>query len=184
MSEFVVLGFDAPDKADAILNRLVQLEKEYLVDLEDAVVAVRDSSGKVRLKQSVSLAAAGAASGGLSGALWGTLVGFLFLNPLAGMVLGGAIGAGSGALAGSMSDYGIDDNLIEKLAEAIPVNSSALFLLIRKIQPEKVLEDFKGEHARVLRTSLSPDQEQRLRHALATEAVSSSGTESPAPATA
>lgn len=169
MSELIVLGFDTADKADAILNRLVQLEKEYLVDLEDAVVAVRDAGGKVRLKQSVNLTAAAAASGGLSGALWGSLVGLLFLNPLAGMVLGGAVGAGSGALAGSAADYGIDDDLIKRLADTIPANSSALFLLIRKVQPEKVLEEFKGEHARILRSSLSPDQEERLRKALAAE---------------
>lgn len=166
MSELVVLGFDNADKADTVLNRLVQLEKEYLIDLEDAVVAVRDESGKVRLKQSVNLTAAGAASGGLSGALWGSLVGLLFLNPLAGLVVGGALGAGSGALAGSMADYGIDDDLIKKLAETIPANSSALFLLIRKVQPEKVLAEFKGEHARILRTSFSPEQEARLRQAL------------------
>lgn len=168
MSELVVLGFNTADKADAVLNRLVQLEKEYLVDLEDAVIAVRDASGKVRLKQSVNLTATGAASGGLSGALWGTLVGLLFLNPLAGMVLGGAFGAGSGALAGSMTDYGIDDDLIKKLADTIPVNSSALFLLLRKVQAEKVLAEFKGEHATILRTSLSPEQEEQLRKALAT----------------
>lgn len=171
MSEFVVLGFDTADKADAVLNRLVQLEKEYLVDLEDAVIAVRDPAGKVRLKQSVNLTAAGAASGGLSGALWGTLVGLLFLNPLAGMVLGGAFGAGSGALAGSMTDYGIDDDLIKKLADTIPINSSALFLLLRKVQPEKVLAEFKGEHATILRSSLSPEQEEQLRKALAAEPV-------------
>jgi len=51
MSELVVLGFDDANKADAILNRLLQLEKEYLIDLEDAVVAVRDSDGKVRLSR-------------------------------------------------------------------------------------------------------------------------------------
>src|ERR1700754_1183544 len=114
MSELVVLGFDTADEADA----------------------VRDASGKVRLKQSVNLTATGAASGGLSGAMWGSLVGLLFLNPLAGLVLGGAIGAGSGALAGSLNDYGIDDGLIKQLADTIPTNSSALFLLIRKAQPE------------------------------------------------
>jgi uncharacterized membrane protein len=169
MSELVVLGFNTADKADAVLNRLVQLEKEYLVDLEDAVIAVRDAQGKVRLKQSVNLTAAGAASGGLSGAIWGSLVGLLFLNPLAGMVVGGAVGAGSGALAGSMTDFGIDDNLIKNLADTIPVDSSALFLLIRKVQPEKVLAEFKGEHATILRTSLSPEQEAKLRTALAEE---------------
>ncbi|CAN7648961.1 DUF1269 domain-containing protein [Rhizobium sp. LjRoot258] len=176
MSEFVVLGFEKADEADAILNRLLTLEKEYLIDLEDAVVAVRDSGGKVRLKQSVNLTTMGATRGGLSGALWGSLVGLLFLNPLAGMVLGGAFGAGSGALAGSITDFGIDDNLIKKLAETIPVDSSALFLLVRKVQPEKVLEEFKGANARILRTSLSPEQETRLRTALSPKASSDAGT--------
>ena len=170
MSELLVLGFDDISKADTVLGRLQQLEKEYLIDLEDAVVAVRDSEGKVRLKQSIQPSAAGVAtSGGLSGAIWGSLVGLLFLNPLAGMVLGGAIGASTGALAGSMTDYGIDDGLIGRMAETIPVNSSALFLLVRKAQPEKVLEEFKGEHARILRSSLSPDQERKLGEAMARE---------------
>lgn len=167
MSELVVLGFDDADKADEILNRLQQLQKEYLIDLEDAVVAVRDRDGKVRLKQSMQPSAAGTATGGgLSGALWGSLVGLLFLNPLAGMVLGGAIGASTGALAGSITDYGIDDDVIKHLAETIPVESSALFLLVRKVQPEKVLEEFKDQHARILRSSLSPDQERKLQAAL------------------
>ncbi|PZM07978.1 DUF1269 domain-containing protein [Rhizobium tubonense] len=169
MPELVVIGFDDTNKADAVLNHLQQLEKEYLIDLEDAVVAIRDNEGKVRLKQSLQLTAVGAASGGLSGAIWGSIVGLLFLNPLAGMVLGGAIGAGTGALAGSMSDYGINDDLIKRLAETIPIDSSALFLLIRKVQTEKVLEEFKGEHARVLRTSLSPHQENKLRELLANQ---------------
>jgi uncharacterized membrane protein len=166
MSELVVLSFDAAEKADAVLSRLSQLGKEYLIDLEDAVVAIRDTDGKVRLKQSFNPTAATAASGGLSGAVWGSLVGLLFLNPLAGMVLGGAIGAGSGALAGSVVDYGIDDGLIKSLAETIPPGSSALFLLIRKVQPEKVLAEFSGYQAKVLRSSLSPEQEQRLQDAL------------------
>jgi uncharacterized membrane protein len=184
MSELIVLGFDETDKADSILNRLSTLEKEYLIDLEDAVVAIRDSTGKVRLKQSVNLTSMGAARGGLSGALWGSLVGLLFLNPLAGMVVGGAFGAGSGALAGSMTDYGIDDDLIKKLADTIPVNTSALFLLIRKVQPEKILEEFKGERARILRTSLSPDQEKRLREALSADGATATPTGSQSPAAA
>lgn len=178
MSELVVLGFDEPEKAEAILVRLQQLQKEYLIDLEDAVVAIRDSDGKVRLKQSIQPSAAGiATSGGLSGAIWGSLVGLLLLNPLAGMVLGGAIGASSGALAGSITDYGINDDLIKKLAETIPVDSSALFLLVRKIQTEKVLEEFKGEHARVLRSSLSPEEERKLLGALTQDKT----VENPAP---
>src|SRR5690349_13631470 len=109
MSELIVIGFDAMDEADKVLLKLNNLKKEYLVDLEDAVVVVRDEAGKVHLKQSLNLTAVGATSGLLSGSLWGGLVGLLFLNPLAGFAIGGLVGAGTGAISGSLADYGIDD---------------------------------------------------------------------------
>ena len=167
MADLIVVGFDQPDEADKVLLQLAQLRREYLIDLEDAVVVVRDESGKLHLKQSFNLAAIGATSGLASGGLWGALLGLLFLNPLAGFVIGGALGAGTGAISGSLMDYGIDDNFIRSLGETIPANSSALFVLVRKAQPEKVLAELSNVKGRVLRTSLSPDQEKRLREALA-----------------
>ena len=166
MSELVVVGFDNPEEADRVLLKLSKLKKEYLIDIEDAVVVVRDEAGKVHLKQSINLISAGATTGFLSGSLWGTLVGLLFLNPIAGFVLGGAFGVGAGALSGSLSDYGINDDFIKSLSETIPVNSSALFILVRKAQPEKVLAELSGVRGKVLRTSLSPDQEKKLQEAL------------------
>lgn len=164
MSEFVVVGFDQPHEADRVLTELARLRREYLIDLEDAVVAIRDPDGQVRIKQSMNLVGIGAAQGGLSGALWGTLVGLLFLNPLIGLAVGGAVGAGT--LTGSMVDYGIDDDLIRQIGDTLQPNTSALFLLIRKVQPEKVLQELSGFKGRVLRSSLSPDQEARLQAAL------------------
>ena len=119
MAEFLVVGFDKEDDADRVLTELNRLQSEYLIDLEDAVIAIRDPEGKVRIKQSVSLTSYGAATGGLRGAMWGTLIGLLFLNPLAGFALGGAVGAGSGALAGNMIDYGINDDLIKSIGETL-----------------------------------------------------------------
>jgi uncharacterized membrane protein len=135
-------------------------------------VAIRQPDGKVQLKQSINLAGAGAASGGLSGAMWGTLIGLLFLNPLAGFAVGGLLGAGTGALSGSLIDYGIDDNFMRSLSENLQPNSSALFILIRKAQPERVLSELSGVRGRVLRTSLSPEQENRIRDALSGATVS------------
>ena len=166
MSELVVVGFDNPEEADRVLLKLSKLKREYLIDIEDAVVVVRDEAGKVHLKQSINLVSAGATTGFLSGSMWGTLVGLLFLNPIAGFVLGGAFGVGAGALSGSLSDYGINDDFIKSLSETIPVNSSALFILVRKAQPEKVLAELSGVRGKVLRTSLSPDQEKKLQEAL------------------
>ncbi len=117
MSELVVVGFDDTQQADRALTELVRLTKEHLIDLEDAVVAIRSPDGTVRIKQSVNLVGIGAAQGGLSGALWGSLVGLLFLNPLLGFAAGAAVAAGSGALAGSLSDYGIDGDLIRSIAK-------------------------------------------------------------------
>ena len=172
MTELVAVAFDSQDEADRALTALTQLEKEYLIDLADAVVVIRGPDKKVRLKQSVNLVGAGAASGGLWGGLWGTLVGILFLNPLAGFVVGGVAGAASGALSGSLVDYGIDDKFIRSLAESLKPNSSALFVLVRKVQPEKVLAEVEKFKGHVLRTSLSPEQEARLAKALSTTQAS------------
>jgi uncharacterized membrane protein len=162
MSDLVVLGFDGLHTADEVLNKLRSLQKEYLIDLEDACVVERDMGGKVHLKQAVSLTKVGAATGGTTGALWGALVGLLFLNPLAGMALGAIAGAGMGALSGSLTDFGIRDDFIKKLGETIPEGSSALFVLFRKVTEDKVLPEIEPFKPRVLKTSLSADAEKRL----------------------
>src|SRR5271166_4191894 len=120
----------------------------------DAVVAVKDEKGKVKLNQAVNLTAAGAVSGGF----WGTLIGLIFLSPL----LGFAIGAASGAL----TDVGINDHFMKELAAAMTPGSSTLFVLVRKATPDKVLEELKGTGGRVLKTSLSHEDETKLQAAL------------------
>lgn len=171
MSELVVVGFDQTDDADRVLTELNKLKREYLIDLADAVVAIRHTDGKVHIKQSISMVGHGASYGAMSGALWGTLIGLLFLNPLAGLAVGSAVGAGTGALSGSLVDYGIDDDFIRELGETLTPNSSALFLLVRKAQPEKVLAELKGFGGRVLRSSLSPEDEAKLQGAIQREQV-------------
>lgn len=166
MPEMIAVAFDNEQEADRVLTELNRLQKEYLIDLVDAVVAVRPREGKVQLKQSINMVGAGAASGALSGGLWGSLIGLLFLNPLAGLAVGGLVGAGAGALSGSLVDYGIDDNFTRSLGENLQPGNSALFVLVRKAQPEKVLSELSRFRGRVLRTSLSPELEARLQAAL------------------
>jgi uncharacterized membrane protein len=185
MAELVVVGFDNIHEADRALNELARLRQEYLIDLEDAVVAIRDPDGKLHLKQSVNLVGAGAASGGLWGAMWGSLVGLLFLNPLLGMAAGAALGAGSGALSGKLADYGINDDFIRSIGQTIQPNTSALFVLVRKVQPEKVLSEISSHfRGRVIRSSLSPEQESRLQDALSGGSVGLPGSVSAANPTA
>src|SRR5919108_6180032 len=166
MSDLIAVSFKGEDTADQVLNKLAALQKEHLIDLEDACVVVRDQNGNVRLKQAMNLVGAGAASGGISGALWGTLIGLLFLNPLAGLLTGAAFGAGAGALSGALSDYGIDDEFIRSLGSTLQPGSSALFVLVRRATMDKVLPELSPFNGTVLRTSLSNEQEARLRQAL------------------
>ena len=169
MSDLIVVGFKGEDTADQVLNKLAALQKEHLIDLDDACVVVRDQSGQVHLKQTLNLVGMGAASGGFSGLMWGTLAGLLLLNPVAGLlagVTGAALGAGAGALAGALQDYGIDDGFMRSLGATIEPGSSALFVLVRRATLDKVLPELRPFGGTVLRTSLSHEQEERLKQAL------------------
>jgi uncharacterized membrane protein len=112
------------------------------------------------------MTALGAARGGGMGALWGTLVGLLFLNPLAGMAIGAVAGASAGALSGSLTDYGINDDFVKRLGETIPVDSSALFILVKSVTEDKVMAEIESYKPRVLKTSLSNEDEAKLKAAL------------------
>jgi uncharacterized membrane protein len=170
MSDLVVLDFDGTGTADEVLTRLRSLQKEHLIDLEDACVVVHSEAGKVQLKQSVNLTQLGFSSGATTGMLIGALAGLLVLNPLAGLVAGGLAGAGFGALSGKMADYGINDQFIKDLGKTIPKGSSALFLLIKRSTPDKVLPEIEPYRPRVLKTSMSNEQEKKLREALSAPA--------------
>jgi uncharacterized membrane protein len=158
MSTLVVVGYDDPYKAEEVRLKLRKLQSEYLLDLEDAVVAVKDSNGKVKLHQALNLTAAGAVSGGF----WGSLIGLLFLNPLIGL----AVGAATGAVSGALTDVGINDDFMKELAATMTAGSSTLFVLVKKATPDKVLEELKGTGGRVLKTSLSHEDEAKLQAAL------------------
>ena len=154
-SNLVVIGFDDEHTAFAMRAELAKMQKEYLIDMEDIVVVTKDEKDKVKLHQAVNLTASGA----VGGTFWGMLIGMLFLNPL----LGAAVGAGAGALSGKLSDIGVDDNFMKQLGETFTPGTSALFVLVRKATPDKVLEGLKGFKGKVIQTSLTKDKEEELR---------------------
>lgn len=159
MSDLIVIVYPTEQKAEEIRQKLVGLQKDYLIELSDAVIAVKRNNGKVKLHQLKHMQAVDAVYGGF----WGLLIGALFLMPL----LGASIGAASGALAGALKDFGIDDAFMKQLSATLQPGNAALFLLIRKMTADKVLEDIKGTGGNVLRTSLDHTKEQALRDALA-----------------
>lgn len=159
MSDLVFIAFENEQKAEEVRDRILGMQREYLIDIGDAVIAVRDDKGRVKLNQLMNTTAAGAASG----ALWGTLIGMLFLMPLA----GAAVGAAGGALGGALTDFGINDEDMKKQAnDALKPGMAGLFLLIRKMTTDKVLEDLKGVGGTVIRTSFDHALEDKLRQSL------------------
>jgi len=158
MADLIMIAYDREETAEAARKRLLELQKEYLIELGDAVVAVRQDDGSVKLNQLINTTAMGAASGGM----WGALIGLLFLNPL----LGAALGAGAGALSGRLTDIGIDDKFIKQAAEALTPGHAALCVLVRKVTADKVLPAMAVFGGTVLRTNLTAEQEAKLQQAL------------------
>lgn len=163
MTDLIAIAYEDEFKAEEVRLTLAKLQREHLVELEDAAIVVKDQQGKVKLKQAINLPATGA----VSGSFWGLLIGVLFLNPLAGV----AVGAASGALAGALQDIGVDDNFMRELGETLQPGSSALFVLVRKVTPDKVLEEIAPYGGKVLRTSLSKDQENQLQEILSNRGI-------------
>jgi uncharacterized membrane protein len=159
MSDLVVIVYPSEEKAEEVRKKLFELQKEYLIQLGDAVIATKSADGQVKLHQTINTTAAGA----VSGSFWGLLIGVLFLNPL----LGAAAGAAGGALGGALTDVGINDPFMKQLAESIKPGDAALFVLIKEMTADKVVAQIKGFGGTVLQTSLDETKEQALRNALA-----------------
>ena len=160
MSNLVAVVFDDEVTAFEMRAALMRMQKEYLIDLEDAVVVTRDQKGKTKLDQAVNLTTAGAVGGGF----WGMLIGLIFLNPL----LGAAIGAGAGALSGRLNDIGLNDKMMKDIGQSFKPGTSGLFVLIRRATVDKVLQglkEFAGK-GKVFQTSLNKDDEAALREAI------------------
>src|SRR5215467_3783739 len=158
MSNLVVVAYPDQYRAAEVLASLRRLNKEYLIDFDDACYVTKDASGKIKLHQNTSLTGAAAAWGGM----WGMLIGLLFFVPFLGL----AIGAGLGALSGKLADYGIDDKFAKQLTDTLKPNSSAIFMLVRKSTPDKVVPELAQYGGTILQTSLPKETEEKLQEAL------------------
>ena len=155
MSDLIVFAFDSEVGASEMRDRLIKLQKQKVISLDDAAVVVRRADGKVKVKQVSSLTGAGA----LGGAFWGMLIGLIFAMPWLGL----AIGALAGGLSGKFADIGVDDKFIHEIGNTIEPGNSALFLLVSEAAQDKLDAELAHFSATVLQTSLSREQEAKLR---------------------
>lgn len=155
MATLTVFKFPEPMGAEQALDKVKSLQKQHLINLQDAaIVTWPQSKDKPETRHLASLAGLGA----LDGAFWGMLFGLIFFVPF----FGAAIGAGIGALAGHFADYGIDEDFIKKVRAQVTQGTSALFLLTSDAVRDKVRDEFKGTNMELIASNLTREQEQEL----------------------
>lgn len=161
MASLTVWKFNAVDGADDALATLEGLQKERLIQINDAaVVRWEEGKKKPKTRQLADMTAAG----GVGGAFWGLLFGLIFFMPLLGL----AVGAATGALAGHFANVGIDEDFIDTVRKNVTPGTSALFLLSSDAVLDRVRAAFPDDlDAELIKTNMSADQEAALREAFA-----------------
>ena len=132
MSDLIAIGYPDEATAEAAADEARQLAKDLIIEPDAIAVIARDKEGKYHVHTSHHLVGAGATWG----MFWGLLFGVLFFVPVAGI----AIGAGLGALMGKVSKSGIDRQFEDQVRGMLTPGTSALFLMVEKVTPDKAIE--------------------------------------------
>lgn len=161
MSDLFVVAFGDELKAEQVRHDLLSLRRGHLIDVEEAVVVIRKDSGNVRMHHSTHFTVPGALGGGFVG----MMVGLMLLNPVL-AAIGGITGTALGAVTGALKELGIDEAFMKELASHLKPGSSALFILAKESQPEKIFEEIKKFNGKILQTKLAHQDETKLEAAL------------------
>jgi uncharacterized membrane protein len=171
MSTLIALTYDDEQTGRTVFEKLAELQKQQLLQLEDAALAIKDQKGKVKVKQTLENQVTGSAA--LWGGFWGLLIGLLFLAP----IFWGLFGALMGFIAGKAGDIGIDNKFIKNVGDSLEPGGAAVFMLVIQATTDKVLDELSQYGGHVFQTSLSKEDEQKLKDALSHEKVKESADE-------
>lgn len=160
MSQLIVFTYENEEKATTVLEKVAELSKEHLIEVQDAAVIVKDANGKVKVRQ--TLEAMVKSTNVVSGGFWGLLIGLIFGGPIF-MAL---LGMGLSAIFGRKLDVGIDNTFIKNVGNDLKPGDSALFLLSEAITIDKVAEQLRDYGGTLYHTSLSKEAEETLAKAL------------------
>jgi uncharacterized membrane protein len=158
VAELIAIGY--PDETTAVqaMDEAERLADELIIQPDALAAIVCNREGKFKVVTNHHQVAGGATWGGF----WGLLFGMLFFVPLFGM----ALGAGFGALMGKLEREGIDREFQEQVRELLKPGTSALFLVVEKVTPDKAVAALSQYGGTVLKSSLSKDTETALQEAL------------------
>jgi uncharacterized membrane protein len=158
MADLIAIGY--PDETTALeaAQTAEQLANELIIQPDAIAAIVRDKEGKLKVTTNHHPVGAGATWG----MFWGFLFGLIFFVPFFGL----AIGAGLGALMGKIEQSGIDKQFIDQVRDMLQPGTSALFLVVEKVTPDKAVAALSKYGGTVLKTSLSDEAQQKLQDAL------------------
>ena len=158
LSELIAIGY--PDEKTALEaeEEAQRLAGELIIQPDAIAAIVRTKDGKYKVTTSHHEVGAGATYG----MLWGLLFGVLFFVPVFGM----AVGAGLGALMGKLERTGIDREFQKQVRDMLQPGTSALFLVVENVTPDKATEALARYGGTVLKSSLSPEAEAQLQEEL------------------
>jgi len=158
MAELIAIGYDDETTAEAAAEEVKRLSEDLAIEPDAVAVIVRDREGGYHVTTNHHAVGAGATWG----MFWGLLFGVLFFVPVFGM----AVGAGLGALMGKIEKTGVDGEFQKQVRDLVQPGSSALFLVVEKVTPDKAVEGLRRYGGTVLKSSLSKDAEHELQDAL------------------
>lgn len=160
MAMLVAIGYPDQGTAEQAVQTVSELESELIIQADQVAAISRDLEGKYHVH--TNHGGAGAGGGAWWGGFWGLLFGLLFFIPFAGL----AIGAGMGALFGHLGKHGIDRAFQEQVRDYVKPGTSALFMVIEQVTPDKAVAALQQYGGTVIKTSLSEEDTQRLQEAL------------------
>jgi len=158
MSTLIAIGYPDETTATAAADEAQRLAKDLIIQPDAIAVIRRDVEGKYHVTTNHHAVGGGATWG----MFWGLLFGMLFFIPVFGM----AIGAGMGALMGKVTKSGIDKQFEEQVREMVQPGTSALFLIVEQVTPDKAVEAMSRFGGTVLKSSMSKEKEAELQEAL------------------
>ena len=158
MSDLIAIAYPDEATADAAADEARQLARDLIIQPDAIAVITRDKEGNYHTHNNHHLVGGGATWG----MFWGLLFGLLFFVPVFGM----ALGAGMGALMGKITKSGIDKEFQDQVRDKLQPGTSALFLMVEKVTPDKAVDAMSKFGRTVIKTSLSKEGEQELQDAL------------------
>jgi uncharacterized membrane protein len=163
MADLVAIGYPDETTASLAAEEVQRLAQDLIIEPDAVAVIVRDKEGKYHVHTSHHAVGGGATWG----MFWGLLFGLLFFVPVFGM----AVGAGLGALFGKVEKSGINKEFQEQVRDLVQPGTSALFVVVEKVTPDKAVDALSQYGGTVLKSSLSKEAEKELQDALHGEAV-------------